>query len=55
MSSEPSERGIYVQKYMIGGGNDSWIDGGEHGLWVASGEVRSIEFFPVAEEGPNNA
>ena len=45
MSSEPSERGIYVQKYMTGGDNDSWIDGGEHGLWVASGEVRSIEFF----------
>ena len=36
------------------GNSDSWIDGGEHGLWIASGEVRSIEFCPVVEQGANN-
>lgn len=54
MSSEPSERDIFIQKIYDWGDNDSWIDGGEHGLWVASGEVRSIEFFPVIEQGTNN-
>jgi hypothetical protein len=54
MSSEPSERDIYIQKIYGWGDNDSWIDGGEHGLWIACSEIRSIEFFPVSEEGVHN-
>jgi len=53
MSSDPSERDIFIQKIYDWGDNDSWVDGGEHGLWVASGEVRSIEFFPATEQGAN--
>ena len=54
MSSDPSERDIYVQKIYDWGDDNSWIDRGEHGLWVAAGEIRSIEFFPVTEQGANN-
>jgi len=54
MSSDPSERDIYIQKIYNLGENDSWNDNGDHGLWVASDEIKTIEFFPVVEEGVSN-
>jgi hypothetical protein len=54
MSSDPAERDIYVEKIYDWGDDNSWNDGGAHGLWVASGEIRSIEFFPVSEKGATN-
>jgi hypothetical protein len=54
MSSDPTERDIYVEKIYAWGDNNSWKDTGEHSLWVASGEIRSIEFFPPSEQGANS-
>lgn len=54
MSSDPTERDLYVEKLYDWGEDDSWLDGGDHGLWVASGELKSVEFFPVSEEGKSN-
>ncbi|MEP5732209.1 MAG: DUF6338 family protein [Sulfitobacter sp.] len=54
MSSDPTERDIYVEKIYAWGEDNSWNDTGEHGLWVASGEIRSIEFFPASEQGVKN-
>lgn len=54
MSSDPAERDIYVEKIYGWGEDNSWNDTGEHGLWVASGEIRTIEFFPASEQGAKN-
>jgi hypothetical protein len=54
MSSDPTERDIFIEKIYKWGDDDSWKDVGEHGLWVAPGEIRSIEFFPVTENGESN-
>lgn len=54
MSSDPTERDIYVEKIYRLGEDNTWNDAGEHGLWVASGEIRTIEFFPVSEQGAKN-
>ncbi|MEP1208450.1 MAG: DUF6338 family protein [Rhizobiaceae bacterium] len=51
MSSDPHERDLYVEKVYRWGENESWLDQGEHGLWVASDELKTIEFFPVSEKG----
>ena len=54
MSSEPSERDIYIEKIYDLDEDNCWIDGGEKSLWIAYGEIRSIEVFPVSGEGANN-
>ncbi len=54
MSSDPNERDLYVEKIYDWGENDKWLDNGEHGLWVSSGELKSVEFFPVSEKGTPN-
>jgi len=51
MSSDPAERDLYIEKVYDWGEDNSWLDGGDHGLWVASGELKSLEFFPVSEKG----
>jgi hypothetical protein len=54
MSSDPAERDLYVEKVYDWGEGNSWLDGGDHGLWVASGELKSVEFFPVGEKGTSH-
>jgi hypothetical protein len=54
ISSDPNERDLYIEKIYGWGENNEWLDNGEHGLWVASGELKSVEFFPVSEEGTPN-
>lgn len=54
MSSDPAERDLYVEKIYDWGEDNSWLDGGDHGLWVAPGELKSVEFFPVSEKGTSN-
>ncbi|MBI1418196.1 MAG: hypothetical protein GC146_13325 [Limimaricola sp.] len=54
MSSDPAERDLYIEKVYGWGERNSWLDRGDHGLWVASGELKSVEFFPASEEGTSN-
>ncbi len=51
MSTDPLERDLYVEKVYAWGDNDAWINNGEHGLWVNASEIKTIEFFPVEDEG----
>jgi len=50
MSSDPAERDLFVEKIYSWGDDDQWIDNGDHELWVASNEIRTIEFFPAENE-----
>ncbi|MEO0938542.1 MAG: DUF6338 family protein [Pseudomonadota bacterium] len=51
MSSDPSERDLYVEKIYAWGEDDAWLDDGVHGLWINASEIKTIEFFPVEDEG----
>ncbi|MDO6459052.1 DUF6338 family protein [Celeribacter halophilus] len=54
MSSDPTERDLFIEKIYDWGDENQWIDNGDHGLWIASDEIRTIEFFPVENERTNN-
>ena len=51
MSSDPTERDLYIEKVYKWGEDDAWIDNGAHGLWVAGSEIKTIEFFPIEDNG----
>lgn len=46
-SSDPAERDIYVEKIYTWGDKDEWIDVGDKSLFIAHGQIRTIEFLPV--------
>lgn len=50
MSSDPSERDLFIEKIYGWGDENQWINNGDHGLWIAADEIRTIEFFPVENE-----
>ena len=49
ISSEATDRDLYIQEVFEIGADNAWKRKGS-GLYVASGEIRTIEFWPVAEE-----
>ena len=51
MSSEPTERDIYIQQVYSVGKSDIWIPRSS-GVWIAHGEIQSIEFWPITVNIP---
>jgi hypothetical protein len=49
ISSEPAERDLYIQEVYEIGEDQVWKPKGS-GLYIASGEIRSIEFWPIPKE-----
>jgi len=47
MSSDPNERDLYIQRIYNIGDDNIWSPIGERGVWIASGEIRAIEIWPV--------
>lgn len=54
MSSDPTERDLFVEKIYAWGEDDQWLDNGEHSLWVPANEIKTIELFPVENEGSSD-
>jgi hypothetical protein len=53
MSTDPAERDLYIENvYSVGRGN-VWKPKGS-GVWLSSGEIRSIEFWPLKKEGDDD-
>ena len=46
MSSDPSERDIYIQWTYDIDDQNNWSSRGENGVLIAAGEVQTIEFWP---------
>ena len=46
MSSDPTERDIYIQWIYDIDDDDNWTPRGENGVLIAAGEVQTIEFWP---------
>ena len=48
MSSDPSERDIFIEKvYEIDGKTDVWT-ARDSSVWIAHGEIQTIEFWPAS-------
>lgn len=45
MSSIPTERDIFLEKVYTLSDDDAWVPR-ESGVWIAHGEIQSIEFWP---------
>lgn len=55
MSSDPTERDIYIQWIYDIDDDDNWTPRGENGVLVAAGEVQTIEFWPyLPKESAND-
>lgn len=55
VSSDPNERDIYLQWIYDIDDQNKWSPRGENGVLIASGEVRTIEFWPyAAKEKPSD-
>jgi hypothetical protein len=50
-SSNPSERDIFLSKIYDVDGAGTWIDRGAKSLYIAHGEVQTIEFIALQEPG----
>ena len=46
MSSDPTERDIYIQWIYDINGENKWSPRGENGVLIAAGEVQTVEFWP---------
>ncbi len=44
-STDPSERDLYIEQVYEIGDNNQWIERSS-GVWIAHGEIRTIEFWP---------
>ena len=54
MSSDPTERDMYIEQIYDLDDDDNWINVGRKEVLVTSGEVQTIEFWPCTEEeNPN--
>ena len=50
MSSDPTERDIYIQWVYDIETNGSWSPRGENGVLITTGEVQTIEFWPYTPQ-----
>lgn len=50
VSSDPTERGIYIQQIYDIDETDNWKPM-DHGVLIAGGEISSIEFWPLTNSG----
>lgn len=48
MSSDPTERDIYIQQVYDVDDDNNWSSSGEKALLIIAGEIRTIEFWPFA-------
>lgn len=46
MSSDPTERDIYIQLIYDIDNEDNWTSRGDNGVLITSGQVKTIEFWP---------
>jgi len=46
-SSDPAERDVFVEKIYEVDENGQWIETGDKGLFIAHGEIRTLEFLPI--------
>ena len=46
MSSDPTERDIYIQQIYDLDDNNNWSSPGDKGVFIAPGEIRTVEFWP---------
>lgn len=49
ISSDPSERDIYIQQVYEVDEDNNWTPR-LSGVWIANGEIQSVEFWPMREE-----
>ena len=54
MSSDPTERDIYIQWIYDIDYKNRWSSRGENGVLIAAGEVRTIEFWPYTSKENEN-
>ena len=55
MSSDPTERDIYIQRIYDIDDENKWLPRGENGVLIAAGEVQTIEFWPyISQENTND-
>ena len=54
MSSDPTERDIYIQRIYDINDEKNWSPRGENGVLIAAGEIKTIEFWPyTSQENPD--
>ena len=51
MSSDPSERDLYIQWTYDVDENNKWSSRGDTGVLIAAGEIKTIEFWPYNPSG----
>lgn len=54
ISSDPTERDIYIQQIYDIDDENNWSWPGQKGILIAPGEIRTIEFWPYAPQGDAN-
>ncbi len=54
MSSDPAERDIYIQWIYDIDENNKWSARGENGVFIAAGEISTIEFWPYNPQETTN-
>ena len=56
MSSDPTERDIYIQRIYDIDDENKWSPRGDNGVLIAAGEVQTIEFWPYySQDSQENA
>ena len=54
MSSDPTERDIYIESVYDLTDDNVWTPRGENGVLITAGEVQTIEFWPdIPQEDAN--
>ena len=54
ISSDPTERDIYIQWIYDIGDNNKWSPRGDTGVLIAAGEIRTVEFWPYKKQETTN-
>ena len=54
MSSDPTERDIYIQWIYDIGDDNKWSSRGDTGVLIAAGEIRTVEFWPYKKQETTN-
>ncbi len=54
ISSDPTERDMYIERVYDLGDNGLWVDQDEKGALIAPGEISTIEFWPCHPEEKSN-
>ena len=50
MSSDPTERDMYIEQIYDLDSDDNWVNVGKKEVLIASGEIQTIEFWPYTEQ-----